>query len=71
MTTEDTTLAFCSQCNAVVPAKLAYRNIPTSDQVVTVLNVLVIDCQTCDTVIGIPAKTIPHIHEVIKSIHES
>lgn len=49
MTTEDTTLAFCSQCNAVVPAKLAYRNIPTSDQVVTVSNVLVTVWQVWDS----------------------
>ena len=71
MTTEDPTLAICSKCNSVVSTMLEYRNMPTSDRVVTVLNVLVIVCKVCDTVCGIPAKSVPHIQEVIKSTHES
>ena len=57
--------AFCETCQGKVSTTYQRRDVPLSDGSATVPNVLVGVCDTCDSVVTLPHKSVPKVSQVV------
>ena len=59
----DRSRAICHECKAMRDIEYEYRSVPLEKTKVTVPNVLVGVCMTCQTTVSVPAQSLPRIKE--------
>lgn len=60
-TAGDKSQAICEACAAVVPTTFHYRDMPFDDGVGIATDILVATCDRCDTVVSVPAQSLPAV----------
>jgi hypothetical protein len=60
----DKSQAICPRCKEIVATTFQRRDVPFSDGRGSALDILVSVCDTCGTVLAIPAQSTPAIKEV-------
>ena len=53
--------ALCEECGAAVTGTFRFRDVPFSDGIGFVKDILTVVCDQCDSVIAIPAQSTPAI----------